>query len=328
MTDTPAPVRGRSGWSQVRAATIVAAPAKDGFVSNDDTLAEEQPTTAEPTVRAPRPPPRGLIIPRWLAIVVVLLLVGGLGFLIGWFATPDDSGSSSSAASQGPRRAGSRGTTPGPSTTTPPPASTDPSAAALRDLGLRPGDLTSSVSLVLIPRGNSVSGAPTLDLCNATYPSESQRKARLQVAGLDDQGNVALSTESVLYSNAAATEQAFTELESAAANCPNSPVTSPVGEPAVTTQFNPAPDGSWPQVAGVDRLAYDFVTTDDTGQPDTLGCGVPPPRAGADGHLLPATRLRAGCDRGADHDPRNRQRLRRAHESTAGLGRELTGRVR
>jgi hypothetical protein len=242
----------------------VAAPAKDGFVSDDDTLAEEQPTTAEPTV-APPARRRGLIIPRWLAIVVVLLLVGGLGFLIGWFATPDDSGSSSSAASQGTEP--SRGTTPGPSTTTPPPASTDPSAAALRDLGLRQSDLTSSVSLVLIPRGNSVSGAPTLDLCNATYPSESLRKARLQVAGLDDQGNVALSTESVLYSNAAATEQAFTELKSAAANCPNSPVTSPVGEPAVTTQFNPAPDGSWPQAAGVDRLAYDFVTTDDTGQP-------------------------------------------------------------
>ena len=117
----------------------------------------------------------------------------------------------------------------------------------------------------MIPRGNRVTGAATLDLCNATYPSESERKSRLQVAGVDSQGNVALSTESVLYSNAAATEQAFTELEAAAANCPSSPVPSPVGEPTTTTKFNSAPDGSWAQVEGVDRLAFDFVTTDDQG---------------------------------------------------------------
>ena len=230
-------------------------------MSSDDTLAEERPIVAESTV-APPVRRRGLLVPRWFAIVVVLLLVGGLGFAIGWFATPDDSGSSRSAASQGTEP--SRGTTPAPSTTAPP-VTGDPSAEALRNLGLRQSDLTPSVSLVLIPGGNRVSGAPTLDLCNATYPSESERKARLQVAGLDGQGNVDLSTEAVLYSNAAATEQAFTELKAAAANCPNSPVQSPVGEPTTTTKFNSAPDGSWAQVAGVDRLAFDFVTTDDQG---------------------------------------------------------------
>jgi hypothetical protein len=229
-------------------------------VSDEDTLAEEQPTVAESTVATPARR-GGLLVPRWLAIVIALLLVGGLGFLIGWLATPDDPGSTSSASS--------RGTTPNPGTpspsTTVPPPSTDPSAAALRDLGLRQGDLTSAVSLVLIPSGNRVTGATTLDLCNATYPSESQRKARVQVAAVDDQGNAALSTEAVLYSNAAATEQAFTELQAAAANCPNAPVPSPVAEPTVTTQFNSAPDGSWPQVAGVDRLAFDFVTSDPSG---------------------------------------------------------------
>jgi hypothetical protein len=75
-----------------------------------------------------------------------------------------------------------------------------------------------------------------------------------------------LSTEAVLYSNPAATTQAFSELKSAAANCPSGPVVSPVGEPTMSTKFNPAPDGSWPSVPGVERLAYDFVTTDDTGQ--------------------------------------------------------------
>ena len=122
------------------------------------------------------------------------------------------------------------------------------------------------MSVVLIPRGNSVTNAATLDLCNATYPSESERKARLQVAALDAQSNVALSTESVLYSNAAATEQAFTELDKAAAACPSTPVASPVDEGTSTTKFNPAPDGAWPQVAGVERRAFDFTSTDDTGQ--------------------------------------------------------------
>ena len=32
------------------------------------------------------------------------------------------------------------------------------------------------------------------------------------------------------------------------------------------TTFNPAPDAAWPQTPTVDRLAYDFTTTDDQGQ--------------------------------------------------------------
>ncbi len=241
-------------------------------MTTDDTLAEERPTLLESTTVPPPPRRRrGLLVPKWFAIVVVLLLVGGLGFAIGWFATPDDSGTASSAASQGTEPG--RGATPGP-TTTAPPASTDPSADALRTLGLRQGDLTPSVTLVLIPQGNSVSGAPTLDLCNATYPSESERKARFQVAGVDSQGNATLSTESVLYSNAAATEQAFTELKAAAAKCPSSPVQSPVGEPTTTTKFNAAPDGSWADVDGVDRLAFDFVSTGTQGGEPTHSIAV------------------------------------------------------
>jgi hypothetical protein len=220
------------------------------------------------------PPPagprrRGLLVPKWLAIVVALLLIGGLGFAIGWVATPDDSSSASSASSPGtspsPGTTPSQGTSPGSSTTTPP-ATGDPSAAALRDLGLRQSDLSSSVSLSVIPRGTSVTNASTLDLCNATYPSESERKARLQLAAVDQQGNVAISTESVLYANAAATEQAFTELDKAAASCPSTPVASPVGEATTTTKFNAAPDAAWPQVNGVERRAFDFTSTDDTGQ--------------------------------------------------------------
>jgi hypothetical protein len=233
---------------------------KEGLVS-DGIPADEEPSApallASTPPRAVVPPPGRVFVPRWLAIGVALLLVGGLGFAIGWAATPDEVSRSSGAPS--------RGTTPG-SSTTAPPAATDPSASALGDLGLRQSDLTSSVSLELLPGGNRVSGAPTLDLCNGTYPSESQRKARLQVVAVDAQANASLSTEAVLYADAAASEQAFAELQAAAAKCPSSPVQSPVGEPTVTTTFNPAPDGSWPQVASVDHLAYDFVTTDASGR--------------------------------------------------------------
>jgi hypothetical protein len=212
------------------------------------------------------PHPGRVFVPKWLAIGIALLVVLALGFAIGWAVTPDDATESSNAV--GPQTTPTTPTspmTPGPSTTVPP-ATSDPSASALTDVGLRQGDLTSSASLTLIPGGNRVSAAPTLDLCNGTYPSEQQRKARLQVAAVDAQGNASLSTEAVLYSDAAATEQAFFELKAVAAKCPTSPVQSPVGETTVTTTFNPAPDGSWPVVEGVDRLAYDFDTTDASGQ--------------------------------------------------------------
>jgi hypothetical protein len=126
--------------------------------------------------------------------------------------------------------------------------------------------VATNVTVAAIPGGTRVSGGPTLDLCNGTFPSESQRRARLQVAAADAQGNATLSTEAVLYSTPAGATQAFSELKSVAANCPGSPVASPVGETTVTTRFNPAPDGAWPQVAGVERLAYDFVSTDQSGQ--------------------------------------------------------------
>jgi hypothetical protein len=86
----------------------------------------------------------------------------------------------------------------------------------------------------------------------------------LQVIAVNGQ-DITLSTEAVLYQNAAAANQAFAELQSAAAKCPSTPVRSPVGARTVTTKFGPAPDGSWPQVSGVDRLAYSFTTTDDQG---------------------------------------------------------------
>jgi hypothetical protein len=238
------------------------------------TIDSGETTQPAPSLLASSPPPSvaprpgHVFVPKWLAIAIAALLIVGLGFAIGWAVSSDDSTKSSAASSSdttptSPTPTTSPRTTP---STTSPPSGTVPSSSDLSKVGLRQTDLASSISLTLIPGGNRVAGGPTLDLCNGTYASESQRKTRLQLAAVDAQGNSTLSTEAVQYADAAATQQAFAELRDTAAKCPTTPVQSPVGETTVTTKFNPTPDGSWPQVTGVDRLAYDFVTSDATGQ--------------------------------------------------------------
>jgi hypothetical protein len=141
----------------------------------------------------------------------------------------------------------------------------DPAATALLGLVVATADVVPPVTVQSIRGGNQVTGQVTLDICNATYPSESLRTARLQNVAVDDNGDVVFSTEAVLYKNADSTAGAFTELKAAAATCPSAPVASPVGGPTVTTHFNAAPDASWPQTPSVDRVAFDIVTTDRTG---------------------------------------------------------------
>ena len=141
--------------------------------------------------------------------------------------------------------------------------STDPGASSLSRLVVTQTDVATPLIVAELPGGNEVSGQTTLDVCNGTYPSEALRSARLQVAAADPSASdVALSTEAVLYKNAKDTAQAFAELRSVAAHCPSTPVNSPVGDPSVTTHFSAAPDGSWAQVSGVDRLAFSFTTID------------------------------------------------------------------
>lgn len=176
-------------------------------------------------------------------VVAVMLVVGSLATLGGYYAF----------------RRHSR------PTTLPPVVPTDPNASVLQTLVLTQADVPSSYVVGPITGGDQVAGQPTLDLCNGTYPSESQRTARLQVAAVDGGGFTVLSTEAVLYKTPAATVQAFSELRSVAANCPSTPVVSPVGEPTTMTHFNPAPDSSWPQTPSVIRQAYDFDTTDALG---------------------------------------------------------------
>jgi hypothetical protein len=210
---------------------------------------------------SPTPPPPsdrpGFVLPRWVVAIVLVLVVTAAGYAIG-YATAPDSSSSSSAASPSPANPNQPST---PSTTNPP---NTPANQALAGLVVGQSDLPSSYAVQLIPGGNQVGGETTLDLCNASYPSEALRTNRLQVAALAAR-NVGLSTEAVLYQTPAASAQAFSELRAAAASCPSTPVRSPVGEPTVTTTFGSPPDGGWPAVPGVQRLAYAVTTTDQQG---------------------------------------------------------------
>ena len=149
------------------------------------------------------------------------------------------------------------------------PVSNDPSAPVLQRLVVRQQDVPTANRVQLLDGGNQVSGQTTLDLCNGRFPSEALRSARLQVVEYDGGGAGVLSTEAVLYRHGADAAQAMREVAAVAAQCPNSPVVSPVGEPTVTTHFQAAPDRTWPGVAGVQRLAFAFTTTDSIGLTET-----------------------------------------------------------
>jgi hypothetical protein len=180
-------------------------------------------------------------------IVVLMLTAGVIGYAI--------SGTTRSSSS--------RTTTPTtiPGVSISPTVPVDPSVVALGQIVLHQTDVPATDSVQLIPNGNRLS-QPTLDLCNGTFASETLRAARLQVASVDAQGTTILSTEAVFYRNTAATTQALAEIRTVAAQCPNTPVVSPVGEPTVTTRFNPPPDKTWPHTTNVVRLAYDVVSHD------------------------------------------------------------------
>ncbi len=138
-----------------------------------------------------------------------------------------------------------------------------PDDSVLGGLILQQRDVPAGLTVALLDHGADLSVA-TLDLCNGRFATESQRTARRQVALADDQDNLRLSTEAILYGAPSVGTQAMQELQSVAAHCPSTPVKSPVGEGTATTKFRAAPDGAWPRTPSVERLAYDMVTTDAT----------------------------------------------------------------
>jgi hypothetical protein len=250
------------------------------------------PQLATPTEYGEAPPPNRRSLT--LAVVAALVATGlVIGFTVGFLATggkshadPPFSASPLTPAptlppatlppatlppSLTPGSTTPGSTTPGattPGSTAPgssPTQPADPDAATLDNLGLRQADATAGSTVTLIPMGDQVTGTTTLDVCNANYPSESLRRARRQVALVDPTLVTQLSSEAVLYRNPTAAAQGFAELKRAAAQCPPTPVNSPVGEPTVTTTFNSPPDTTWARVPGVTRLAFDFDTTDELG---------------------------------------------------------------
>jgi hypothetical protein len=211
-----------------------------------------EPITGPPPTTAP--PSRGGLV---IALLLALGLVAGV---LGATLLGNDSG---------PERATDvPPTTPTTGLIRPPSSSTtttiDPVESALLSLVVLPEDVSPSHTVGLLPGGDGLL-QPTLDVCNGTYPSEALREARLQDVVVDDQDEVSLSTEAVVYRDTAAATQALAELRSVAAACPGEPVPSPVGAPTVTTRFAAAPDGDWPQTDTVTRLAFDLTTTDATG---------------------------------------------------------------
>jgi len=210
------------------------------------------------------PPPRhgG----RWVALGAIVVVVAVAAAAI---TVASGSGRRRQVVSRVPANGGTLPTSPPTPTTIPPAVSTDPAASQLDKLDVTPADAPPGYTVSLLESGNLVAGQVTLDLCNGTFPSESLRTARRQV-DLDDQAqNTVLSTEAVLYTSPSATAQAFTELKARAADCPQAQFLPPPpgeeGLPPTKTVFTTPPDGSWPAVAGVDRLAYAFTTTDQQG---------------------------------------------------------------
>ncbi|MDQ1708624.1 MAG: hypothetical protein QOG49_9 [Frankiaceae bacterium] len=236
-------------------------PAAPGAVwpaaAEDDVPAYPQPAPAAPTWRSAA---------TWLALAAGLLAGFGGGYAVararpGGSAAKARVSTPSTAASPAPSGQPAPGPTPEPTPSSPggsfdseasPPGAasprvepTDPDAALLDRLGLRVTDVDPPAEVGLIPGGDQVAGETTLDLCDGTFPSEARRTARRQLAAVVPGGDgVVLSTEAVLYDAPIATASAFAELKGNAASC------------NATTGV----DKAWPQVAGVERLAFQTVT--------------------------------------------------------------------
>ncbi|MEO6821060.1 MAG: DUF2510 domain-containing protein [Candidatus Nanopelagicales bacterium] len=220
--------------------------------------------TAPPPVEPPTESSSKPLI--WIAVAVTLVAAMILGFALTRIpsSTPD--------AAPLPPTAPVLPTlppvlpTPGPNSSAPV-APLQPVPTDIGRLGLRQSDVTGTIAVVPVPGGYDVAGSTTLALCNANFPSEGRRQERVQVValGLPDLASGLLQTEVVRYDSTGGTDQAWAELQAAAASCPSTPVTSPVDGTASTTTFGPRPDTAWPVVAGVKRLAYDKTTVDDQG---------------------------------------------------------------
>jgi hypothetical protein len=211
------------------------------------------PPAAPPPAPPPQPRRRSAL---WSPLLLVAIALAVLAFA-GGFA----------AVSIADRHDGNKATAqPAPTFTPSPvtPSASDPSAHYLPSVGIQQADVDQSIVVQLVPDGATLND-PTLDLCQANFPSESLRTARFQRVAIDVQSTTPVQTEAVLYKDTAAATQAMSELTKAKDTCPSTPRTDVRGD-SVTTRFNPAPGAQWAAPpAGIDRLAFDFTETDSTG---------------------------------------------------------------
>ena len=105
-------------------------------------------------------------------------------------------------------------------------SSSDASTPNLAAVVLRSSQVGPGYTRHVLPNGRTVVGQVTLDLCGASYPSEAQRTARLQVEYVHPQPAPTLSNEVVSY-RPGGTQEAIAELNRAAKNCPSTVI--PVG---------------------------------------------------------------------------------------------------
>jgi hypothetical protein len=217
----------------------------------DVTPAAWPPDNSWPGASAPVPPapPRAprRTAPVIAAVIIMMLVAGVTGYAI----TYSVRSSTDFETAIGVRGSGG-------------PTTTDPDEAVLGDLNVQQSDVESGTYVTLITNGDSTTGA-TLDLCNATYPSESLRTARRQVAAIDSSATFVLSTEAVLYGSPNDGEQAFDELRALRTNCPDRLVPDPNGGDPSHTKFGEDPDTSWAPFPDVERIAFDVNTTDTQG---------------------------------------------------------------
>lgn len=106
----------------------------------------------------------------------------------------------------------------------------------LQRIALSSGDLNRGDRLKLYPGADQVDGQVTLDNCGYDFTSEADRVARRQYGVLDAAGkDTGISNELVAYDSAAHAALALTQVRTALATCPKTPVRSAVaGVPALT----------------------------------------------------------------------------------------------
>jgi hypothetical protein len=208
---------------------------------------------------------RGPVTAFLAAVVVVALIVG--------FATATlvldarDSDTNGTAAGPGPTVPNVGPFVPNVPGTTTPRGPADPDEGVLGGLIVKQTDVPAAYTVHHLVHGADLT-IGTLNICNGTFATESERTARRQVALTDTEGGQIFGTEAILYRSAAVGTRAVEEIKSVTSRCPSTPVVSPIGDPTATFRFNKPPDAAWPRKASVERLAYDM---------DAVAAGDPQP---------------------------------------------------